>query len=138
VQVRRGNFKQQAGSGSPPVGELAKSSAVVPRSQPGLAVALTESTALSRAISGTPGPECDTGSAPNNQSPRQSRLALNAALGPDLRRAYTVNEAARILSLSRSSIYKMLKYTKSLKSLKLCGRRLITRESIEDLLKGAE
>jgi hypothetical protein len=59
-----------------------KSSAVVLRSQPDLAAALTESTAFSRAISGTPVPEGDTGSAPSDQSPRQSRLALDAAAGP--------------------------------------------------------
>jgi hypothetical protein len=61
VQVRRGYFKQQAGSGSPPVGEpVVTSSAVVRRYQPDPAAALTESTALSRAISGTPVPEGDT------------------------------------------------------------------------------
>ena len=138
VQVRRGNFKQQAGSGSPPVGELVvKSSAVVLRSQPGLAAALAESTALSRAISGTPVPEGDTGSAPSNQSPRQSRLLLDAAAASDPRRVFTVTDTARMLSISRSTVYNLIK-SNSLKTIKLGSRRLITRDFIEDLLAAAQ
>ena len=54
---------------------------------------------------------------------------------PDYRRAYTINETARVLSVSRSTIYKLMK-NNSLKTIKLCGRRVVTRDSIEDLLAG--
>ena len=46
-----------------------------------------------------------------------------------------MNDTAQILSISRSTIYKLIKMN-SLKTIKLCGRRLITRASIEDLLAG--
>ena len=58
-----------------------------------------------------------------------------AAATPDLRRAYTVNETARVLGTSRSTIYKMGKLD-TLRTIKACGRRLVTRDSIEELLAG--
>ena len=51
------------------------------------------------------------------------------------RLAYTINDSARLLSVSRSTIYKLIMLNK-LKAIRVCGRRLITRASIEDLLAG--
>jgi excisionase family DNA binding protein len=67
-------------------------------------------------------------------SSQEIRLAPDAARLSDPRRAYTIKETARILSISRSTIYKLIN-NKSLKKIKAC-RPLITRDSIEDLLAG--
>jgi len=107
-------------------------SSAVEHSPPNLAAALAEKTALSRATSGDSTPHGAAGSAAPVRSLRQSTLALDVS---DPRRAYTVNDTARILSISRSTIYKLIKL-KSLKTIRLCGRRLITRASVEDLLAG--
>jgi excisionase family DNA binding protein len=54
------------------------------------------------------------------------------------KRLYTINEAAQVLSVSRSTIYKLIAL-KLLRMIKLCGRSLITCESVEELLlKGSD
>jgi excisionase family DNA binding protein len=124
--------------GSPRAGEpTMRVPAAADRAQPDLTSALAGSTALSRATSGNSVADGDAGSVTRNQSPRQSPLAPGTAAFADPRRAYTVNDTARILSVSRSTIYKLIKLH-SLKALKLCGRRIVTRESIENLLAGNE
>ena len=85
--------------------------------RPDLATAVAESRPLSHATSHAPG---------------ETKPGLDEAVTADPRRAYTINETARILSVSRSTVYKLLK-TNSLRAIKLCGRRLITRDSIEEL-----
>jgi hypothetical protein len=63
-----------------------------------------------------------------------SRDGPDAAAAWDGRLAYTVNEAIRLLSISRGTFYK-LKKLKLIDTGKICGRRLITRASILELLK---
>jgi excisionase family DNA binding protein len=109
---------------------------VLDRAEADLTFAIAGSTALSRAGSGISS-DAAPGAAATIRSPRQSTLAPGATAVSDPRRAYTVNETARILSLSRSTIYKLIQL-KRLKTLKLCGRRLIIRDSIEDLLASDE
>jgi excisionase family DNA binding protein len=88
--------------------------------RPVLPTALAESTALSRAtISALP----------------ETKHSLAAAAVSDPRWAYTINETARVLSVSRSTIYKLIS-RKSLRAIKLLGRTVITRDSIEELLSG--
>ena len=96
---------------------------------------LGSNTALARGISGalvTERGDKPPRTAPSSHLPR---AGPDPAATPDLRRAYTVNEAARVLGISRSTIYKMIQI-KTLKTIKACGRRLVTRDSIEELLAG--
>ncbi len=51
--------------------------------------------------------------------------------------AYGVDEAAHVLGISRRSVYELIAQQR-LKSTKLCGRRIITRASLEHLLAAAE
>ena len=133
VRELRQRHKQQAEAGSSHAGELImRSPAAVERAQP---AALAGSTALSRATSGNSIADGGAGFAATIRSSRPSRLGPDAAAVSDPRRAYTVNDTARLLSISRSTIYKLIKFN-SLKSIRLCGRRLVTRASIEDLLAG--
>ena len=123
VRERR-NYKQQSESSSSRPGEPPPTEAE--RTQPDLTSALAGTTTLSRPVSGVSAADGDAGSAARNQS------AI-----PDFRRAFTVNDTARMLSISRSTLYKLIK-SHSLTSIKLCGRRLVTRDSIEDLLAGGQ
>ncbi len=68
---------------------------------------------------------------------REPRLAPDVAALSDPRRAYTVKEVMQILPVSRGTIYKLLE-SNSLKGIKLLGKRLITRASLEDLLAGKD
>jgi hypothetical protein len=136
VRKRQESYKQSTETGLPLAGEaIMRSPAAAGCAQPGLAAALAGSAALSRAISGNSIPDGDAKSAPPNHSPRQPRLGPDASAVSDERLAYTVNDTARLLSISRSSINKLIKL-KALKTIKLLGRRLITRAAIEDLLAG--
>ena len=99
-----------------------------------MAAALAEIAAYFRAASNSTGDGAAELAAPNH-APQQSRLALDATADP--RRVYTINETARILSVSRSTIHKLIN-NKSLKTIRLCGHPRITRASIEDLLGGAQ
>ena len=49
--------------------------------------------------------------------------------------AYGVDEAAQVLGISRRSVYELIAEQR-LKSTKLCGRRIIARASLEQLLAG--
>ncbi len=49
---------------------------------------------------------------------------------------YGVNDAAKLLSLGRSSVYKLLAQGR-LRAVKVGDRRLVTRESIQHLLAQA-
>jgi excisionase family DNA binding protein len=60
-------------------------------------------------------------------------LRPEATTVSDPRLAFSVNDAARVLSVSDSTINKLIK-VKSLRTVKLLGRRLIPRASIEELL----
>ena len=51
--------------------------------------------------------------------------------------AYGVDEAARVLGISRRSLYELIT-ERRLGSVKLCGRRLIPRASLERLLAELE
>jgi excisionase family DNA binding protein len=64
---------------------------------------------------------------------------FGASLAPVLepKLAYTVSETVRLLSISRSTFYK-LKKSKRLYAIKLFGRRLITHASIEKLLAASD
>jgi len=53
--------------------------------------------------------------------------------GPERRKAYRINEAARLLSISRSTMYKM-ESAGSLKMIHVGGRTLVTDVEIERLL----
>jgi excisionase family DNA binding protein len=54
----------------------------------------------------------------------------------DNRRALHVKEAARIYGLSRTTIYQLMKQG-TLRTVKIGGRRLITRDALESLILGA-
>jgi excisionase family DNA binding protein len=112
-----------------------QSSAVVQRSQSDLAAALAETTAVSRPASGGSIADGDAELAAPNHPPPQSRLRLHTPAEPDPRLAFTVNDTARILSVSRSTINKLIRL-KALRTIKLLGKRLIPRASIEDVLRG--
>jgi hypothetical protein len=109
-----------------------QSSAVVVRPQPGPATAVAISAVLSGKIDGNAS-YGDVASA-GKYSSHALRARQDAAALSDPRRAYTINDTARILSVSRSTINKMIKL-KLLKTIHLLGRHLILRESIEELLK---
>lgn len=47
--------------------------------------------------------------------------------------SYPVDEAARILGVSRRSLYELIS-SRRLTSVKLCGRRLVPRAALEQLL----
>lgn len=61
---------------------------------------------------------------------KQERAPHPAAL------AYGVDEAAAVLGISRRTVYELIAGER-LKSVKLCGRRIITRASLEELLASA-
>jgi excisionase family DNA binding protein len=54
----------------------------------------------------------------------------------DGKRAFHVNEAISAYGLSRTTIYKLIKEGR-LRTVKVAGRRLIPRDSLEALLQGA-
>jgi hypothetical protein len=97
-----------------------RSPAATEGTRPVLATAVAESRPFSHATSHTLG---------------ETKHGPDEAATGDPRRAYTVNETRRIIPVSRSTIYKLLK-NNSLVGIKLCGRLLITRDSIEELLAG--
>jgi excisionase family DNA binding protein len=66
------------------------------------------------------------------ENQRRASVALN-----EERRAPRVNDAAFTYGLSRSSLYKLMSEGK-LASVKVAGRRLIPRESMEALLQEGE
>ena len=137
MRKRRGSYKQQFENGPSRAGAAnVRSPAKADRAQPDLVAALAEIAALSRAAGGNSIADGDAELAAPNHSPPPSTPGLNATAVPD-RLAYTVNDAIRILSLSRSTINKIVQLNR-LKSIKILGRRLITRAAIEDLLKGSE
>ena len=70
-------------------------------------------------------------------SSREPSLAPDVAATADLRRAYTMNETRQILPVSRNKIYKLIE-SKDLTKIKVRGKLLITRNSIEDLLAGKD
>lgn len=51
--------------------------------------------------------------------------------------AYGVDEAAHVIGISRTSVYELIAEGR-LRSTKLCGRRIITRASLEKLLRELE
>jgi excisionase family DNA binding protein len=52
---------------------------------------------------------------------------------PEEKRAYHVNDAAKIYGWSRSTLYKMMK-AGTLRTVKIGGRRLIPRDALEALI----
>ncbi len=63
-----------------------------------------------------------------NKPPRPPKQAEDFA-----KRAYSMDEAARLYGPSRSSLYAMLRKGQ-LRSVKISGRRLIPRDALEALL----
>jgi excisionase family DNA binding protein len=112
-----------------------RSPAAADRARADLATAFAEIAALLLATSGNciANGAAELAATINSSQPSRSGLATTPVLDPRL--AYTVNDAARLLSISRSTINKLIKL-KILKSTKLLGKRLIPRASIEDLLAG--
>jgi excisionase family DNA binding protein len=53
----------------------------------------------------------------------------------EAKRALTVDEAARLYSVSRSSLYNLIKAGR-LPDVKMAGRRLLPRDALEDLISG--
>jgi excisionase family DNA binding protein len=51
------------------------------------------------------------------------------------KRAFSVRETEQVTGLSHSTIYELIK-TNKLKTIKVLGRRLITAEALDELLKG--
>jgi excisionase family DNA binding protein len=138
VRARRQHDKQQTGNSSSQVGgPKTRLSAVGQRSQSALAAGLGKSTALSRATSGNSIPDGDAKSAATIDSSQPSTLGPDAAAVSEPKLAYSVNDAARLLSISRSTMNKLIKL-KMLKTIKLLGKRLIPRAAIEDLLAGRQ
>jgi len=56
---------------------------------------------------------------------------------PDERLAYTVDESALVAGLGRNSIYKLINEG-VLPSRKVAGRRLVLREDLQAVLRGAK
>ncbi len=79
------------------------------------------------------GKQVDLGSSENGEP--NNRLPSGADPVSDPRLAYSINETARILSISRATVYKAVDH-KLLTKIELFGKRLITRASIDDLLAG--
>jgi len=52
------------------------------------------------------------------------------------KRAYTVNEAAAVIGISRSSVYNLISDGR-LQSVRIAGRRLFPREAIEAMIAKA-
>ena len=90
-------------------------------------------TVPSRGTTGPPDSEHGDSSVGTTRTSHLSRAGPDTPAASDLRRAYTVDETTRVLGISRSTVYKLIKL-QSLKTLKLCGRRVVTRDSIEALL----
>ena len=57
--------------------------------------------------------------------------------GHERRRAYRVNDAARLLSISRSTVYKMASLG-TLKLISIGGRTLVSHDEIERLLSAGD
>lgn len=68
-------------------------------------------------------------------SSQEPNLAPDVAATADPKLAYSINETARILSISRSTVYKAVDH-ELLTKIELLGKPLITRASIDDLLAG--
>ena len=119
VRERR-SYKQQAKTGSSHIGgPIIRSPAAADRAQQDLAAALAEIAAL------LPRGERKLASPTAPQSlPRQIMRLNNRGHrtgcdgSSDPRRAYTVNETARLLSVSRSTVNKLIKFNKSLKTIR--------------------
>jgi hypothetical protein len=62
-------------------------------------------------------------------------LAPDVAATADPKLAYSINETARILSISRGTVYKAVNH-QLLTKIELLGKPLITRASIDNLLAG--
>ena len=132
---RRKNYKQQREGGLSPVGEPVTRSPAADRARADLANALAEIAALLLATSGNRIVNGTAELAATTNSSQPSRPGLATTPDSDLRLAYTVNDAARLLSISRSTVNKLIKL-KLIKTIKLLGKRLIPRAAIEDLLAG--
>lgn len=79
--------------------------------------------------------------APAARKPRGKRKRETTDAGPlvvqvagDPKRAYTIDEAARIYSISRSSLYNAIN-AGILPDVKLFGRRILPRDAMEALIK---
>ena len=66
---------------------------------------------------------------PAHANPHPPGARSDTVAVPDPRRVYTINDTAKLLSVSRNTIYKLVQH-KSLTTIKLCGRRLVTRNSV--------
>jgi excisionase family DNA binding protein len=135
VRERR-SYKQQTKTGSSHIdGPIIRSPAAADRAQPDLAAALAEIAAVFRAASDSIAQgDAELAATINSSQPSRPGLATTPVLDP---LAYTVNDAARLLSISRSTINKLIRLN-MLKTIKLLGKRLIPRASIEDLLAGKD
>jgi excisionase family DNA binding protein len=67
------------------------------------------------------------------ETPDANALAEPVATEP--KRAFTINEAARIYSISRSSLYLLIK-AGTLPNVTVGGRRLLPRDAMEALIAG--
>lgn len=86
-----------------------------------------------KALSGLgPGVEMSKG-VPSRHVAELSRAATEP---PEPKRALTVNEAARLYSISRSGIYLLIK-SGQIPDVVVAGRRLINRDAMERLIAGA-
>jgi excisionase family DNA binding protein len=61
---------------------------------------------------------------------------VGAPLPPDVAITYRVNDAAKVVGLSRSKIYELIGEGK-LRSVMVAGRRLIPSDALRDLLRGS-
>jgi excisionase family DNA binding protein len=137
VRAARRGHKQQTEAGSPlAVEPIVQSPAAADRARADLAAALAEIAALLLATSDSIA-DVAAELAARNHSPPQSSPGLATTPDLDSRLAYSVTDAARVLSVSRSTVNKLIRL-KLLKAIKLLGKRLIPRAAIEDLLKGNE
>ena len=71
----------------------------------------------------------------SNQADVTGRKAA-VPLPPDTVLAYRVNDADKVVGLSRSSLYVLIGKGK-LRSVPVAGRRLIPADALRDLLRGA-
>ncbi|MEJ0095784.1 MAG: helix-turn-helix domain-containing protein [Methylocella sp.] len=77
---------------------------------------------------------------PNRAERRKAAVATRLARDPlplDIGGNYPIPQAARIIGVSRSTIYNLMAAEK-LRSVKIAGRRLITADAIRALISGGE
>ena len=90
-------------------------------------------------VSTTEHAAADSGPVPRqDEQPQNSfKNRIDAGAGPE-RLAYRIDDAAVVSGLSRSTLYELIK-SGTLRSVKISGRRLITRTALLELLgSGAE